>query len=68
MPIERRWLRVREAAEYMGLHPASVYRACARKRLPCAKVPGVGLRVDKLALDAMLERGEIRPGEVRLNP
>ena len=56
MAPERRWLKVSEAAEYLGLYKRSVYRACQECKLPHAKVPGVGVRIDKQALDELLMR------------
>ena len=55
MLIEKRWLKVSEAAEYLGIHPKSVYRACSEGMIPCSKVPGIGVRIDKQDLDALLE-------------
>jgi excisionase family DNA binding protein len=63
MLIERRWLRISEAGEYLGLHPKSVYRACSERRIPFSKVPGIGIRIDKRALDALLERRGQGPEE-----
>jgi len=60
MTLERRWLKVKEAAEYLGLNPKSLYRACHQKKIPCSKAPGVGVRLDRFELDAMLERGDIK--------
>jgi len=61
MPIERRWLKIKEVGEYLGMHPASVYRACKRKKLPYVKISGVGVRIDKKELDALFEREKILP-------
>ena len=55
MPIERRWLRISEAAAYLGLHSKTIYDLAARGLLPCAKVGG-SIRIDRLALDQNLER------------
>jgi excisionase family DNA binding protein len=63
MAIERRWLKVSEAAEYLGLHPKSVYRACSEGTIPCSKVPGIGVRIDKEELDALLEQEDSDEGE-----
>jgi|WetSurSiteA1Bulk_404760.scaffolds.fasta_scaffold41873_1 excisionase family DNA binding protein len=63
MPIEKRWLTVMETSEYLHLHPKSVYRACQARKLPYAKIPGIGVRIDKQELDAMLERERISPAE-----
>ena len=63
MGIERRWLKVSEAGEYLGLHPKSVYRSCSLRKIPFSRAPGIGVRIDKLELDALLERLGLRPGE-----
>jgi len=64
MTIERRWLKIKEAAEYLAVHEKSLYRACRRREVPFTKSPGVGVRIDKRELDAMLERRGIRPEEL----
>jgi excisionase family DNA binding protein len=64
MAIERRWLKIKEAAEYLGIHEKSLYRACRRREVPFSKSRGVGVRIDKRELDAMLERRGIRPEEL----
>jgi excisionase family DNA binding protein len=63
MTIERRWLTAPEVGEYLGLHPKSVYRACRSRRIPSSKAPGIGLRIDKLELDAMLEQMGVSPAQ-----
>lgn len=63
MNLERRWLTAREASEYLNLNLKSVYRACSEKKIPYSKIPGVGVRVDKKALDALLERRGNGPEE-----
>jgi excisionase family DNA binding protein len=63
MTIERRWLTAPEVGEYLSLHPKSVYRACRTHRIPYTKAAGVGVRIDKLELDRMLERMRISPEE-----
>lgn len=65
MTVERRWLKVSEAAEYIGLHPKSLYRSCSRRKIPYSKVPGIGVRIDKRELDALLERQGVAPGEFK---
>ena len=54
MPQERRWLKVSEAARYLGSHPRSVRRALAVGKIPYSKVPGIGVRIDRLGLDEIL--------------
>jgi excisionase family DNA binding protein len=61
MPIERRWLSIREAAAYLGVHPKTCYDWAARGLLPAARIGGTR-RVDRLALDADLER-QIQAGQ-----
>jgi excisionase family DNA binding protein len=56
MVIERHWLRVSEVVQYLGLHPKSVYRACRKGQIPSSKVPGIGVRIDKQELDALLKK------------
>lgn len=56
MPIEKRWLKVSEVGEYLGLHPKSVYRACWQRKIPFSKASGIGIRIDKQEIDALLER------------
>lgn len=55
MSIERRWLKASEAGAYLGLHRKSIYRACRQRKIPFSKLPGVGMRIDKLKLDSLLE-------------
>ena len=61
MAIERRFFKASEMADYLGLHPKSIYRAIARRQIPAVKVPGIGIRVDKQRLDAILQDGGIKP-------
>jgi excisionase family DNA binding protein len=64
MAIERRYFKASEMAEYLGLHPKSIYRAIARRQIPAVKMPGIGIRVDKKKLETMLERGELERGRL----
>jgi excisionase family DNA binding protein len=54
-PQERRWIRADEVAELLHLNLKSVYRAVKSGKLPGCRVPGVGLRLDRLAIDKLLE-------------
>jgi hypothetical protein len=56
MAIERLWLKVSESGEYLGLYPKSIYRACSQRIIPFSNVSGIGLRIDKQELNALLER------------
>lgn len=63
MGTERRWYTAREVSDYLHLSLKGVYKACSSRRLPCSKVLGIGLRIDKQALDALLERLAVSPGQ-----
>jgi excisionase family DNA binding protein len=54
-PFERRWISPKQAAEYLDLSAASIYRLCQEKKLPAARI-GHSLRIDIQALDKELER------------
>jgi excisionase family DNA binding protein len=59
--IERRFFKTSEIADYLGLNRKSIYRAIARRQIPAVKVPGIGIRVDKQRLDAILENQGVQP-------
>lgn len=63
MSIERRWLKVAETAQYLGLNIRSVYRSCSMRQIPHTKIRGIGIRIDKKALDQLLERRGVGPEE-----
>jgi excisionase family DNA binding protein len=56
-----RWLTVRECSAYIHVHPQTLYRLTLRRKIPHAKVPGIGIRIDKEALDQFLELQGIQP-------
>ena len=53
-PFQRRWISPKQAAEYLDLSPAAIYRLASQKKLPAAQV-GHSLRIDLIALDEQLE-------------
>jgi hypothetical protein len=53
-PFERRWATVAQTAELMSCSKQSIYRSCRTGALPCAKISGVGLRIDLKRLNAQL--------------
>ena len=55
-PDARRWLKVTETAAYLGVSPHHVYRMHRRGQLPSFKLPGLGVRIDRKALDAKIEK------------
>ena len=63
MDLERRWYTAREIGDYLKMSLKGVYKACSGRRIPFSKIPGVGIRIDKQALDAQLVRLAISPEE-----
>jgi excisionase family DNA binding protein len=53
---ERRWLTVREAANYLGISEIAVRRRIGRGRIPIVR-QGRSVLVDREALDRELDRG-----------
>jgi len=54
-PDARRWLKVAETAAHLGVSLHHVYRMHRRGQLPSFKLPGLGVRIDRKALDAKIE-------------
>ena len=54
-PDARRWLKVAETAAYLGVSLHHVYRMHRRGQLPSFKLPGLGVRIDRKALDAKID-------------
>jgi len=54
-PGSRRWLKVAEVANYLGLSQHHIYRMHRRGQLPSFKLPGLGVRIDRKALDAKID-------------
>ena len=65
MAIEKRYLKIKEAAAYLGIHEKSLYRACYRRVIPFSKAPGIGVRFDKRRLDELLESRSLGPGKIK---
>jgi len=53
--MERRWLTVREAAEYLGLSVKGAHDMASAGKLPAARI-GRLVRIDRQRLEADLER------------
>lgn len=54
MTAGRRWLRIPEAAEYLGISVKGAYEMAAAGKLPAARV-GRLVRIDLRALEARME-------------
>jgi len=57
--VGKRLLKVREAAQYLGLEVDTVYKKSRLRELPCVKV-GNALRFDVKALDRYIEEHTIQ--------
>lgn len=53
---EKRWLRVKEAAEILNISSKSIYDLCAAGQLPATRIGGV-IRIDKIKLEKQLNDG-----------
>jgi excisionase family DNA binding protein len=51
----KRWLKAVEAAEFLGVHIHTIYNNVARGLLPFTHRPGIGLRIDREALEKLME-------------
>ena len=56
IPMTRRWVATREAAEYLGLTLKALEKRIERRQIPFTKL-GWSRRFDIQVLDRMLERG-----------
>jgi excisionase family DNA binding protein len=61
--MEKRWLKVEEAAALLGIHKVTLYKLCKAGRIAHARIKGVGLRVDGTRLEQMIEKQVIVPAE-----
>ncbi|MBU1181371.1 MAG: helix-turn-helix domain-containing protein [Proteobacteria bacterium] len=52
--MEKRWLTVRDASEYLGAHEQTIYIWAQTARIPSVKIGG-SVRIDRKALDRALE-------------
>lgn len=63
----RRWLRASETAAVLAISLQNVYRMHRRGQLPSFKLPGVGIRVDRKALEEQIE-SEKKAVQCAINP
>ena len=61
MSVERRWITVAEAADYLAIHPVTCRRLIDRDEIPASRI-GRSVRVDLLKLEALLAESEAEPG------
>jgi excisionase family DNA binding protein len=52
--VRQRLLTVRQAADYLGLKPTTLYDWVARRKIPCVKLNGA-LRFDLRELERLIE-------------
>ena len=60
MPMEKRFLSVLEASQFLGFNPAVIRRMISRKQIPVVRFPGRGkrrvVRVDLRELSSLIEK------------
>jgi len=61
--MERRWISVRTASEYLGIHEITVRRLLDRGQIPGTKLGG-SIRIDMKKLNEQLEREMNSNGKV----
>jgi len=52
--MERRWISVKAASEYLSVHQKTCYRLIDKGEIPATKIGG-SIRVDLKALETILE-------------
>ena len=57
--MDRDWLKIAEAAVYVGVHYDTVRKGIKAGRIPYTKVPGIGIRIRKTALDQIFAKREV---------
>jgi len=57
--MQRRWISVKETAQYLNLHLKTVYRLVSINAIPYSKISGYGIRIDRVELDQMLEAHKV---------
>lgn len=62
--VRKRWMKIKEAAEYLSVNPSTIYRMLWAHEIPGIKIKGAGWRIDRKKLDDMLE-GEMEEREER---
>ena len=59
--IERRFLKISEAAEYLSIGRSTAYRLMYAGKLPAVRIGGA-VRIDRKALDLELEKAKAGHG------
>jgi len=54
--MRKRWISVRETAEYLGIHSVTCRRLVNRGQIPACKIGG-SVRIDLKSLEEKLEQG-----------
>ena len=65
---ERRFIKISEASILYSLHPKTVAGLVRARRLPHVRLPSLHgsrgqVRIDRVLVDEMLEKGEVLPAE-----
>lgn len=65
--IEKRWLKISDLAEYLSLSVGHVRNKINDGTFPYSKSKGIGIRFDRLKIDAMLEEAETATTESQMS-
>lgn len=44
--VKKRWVKPKEAAEYLSVHVKTIYRMLYANQLPALRIKGAGWRID----------------------
>lgn len=61
--MEKRLLKIEEAAEYLGIPKQTLYKFVWQKRLPFVVRVGRALRFDKIKMDKWIEENTDKPSD-----
>lgn len=54
--MQKRWITVKEVADYLSIHPVTCRRLIAQKKIPAIKIGG-SVRVDLKSLERQMIEG-----------
>lgn len=62
IPMDDPRLKVADVARLLSAHPQSIYKLISARRIPFEKIPGIGLRIDRIILEEWLNAQRIGRG------
>lgn len=61
--MEKRLLNIKEAAEYLGVSPKTLYNWISEKKVPYVKV-GYSVKFDLKRIDELIQKNTIEPHSI----